>query len=109
MRSELINEIFSVETEAERIVNEAKVKGRDLISQAQEEGEKALHVAGEQARAERDEVITKAQQGSKVRIAQAEKELETTGSEKIDFESCVDSIAKKFVDLLCSTKLGELQ
>lgn len=108
MRSELINEIFSVETEAEKIVHEAQVKGRALVSQAQKEGEKALQEATEKAHAQRDEAITKGQNESKLRIAKAEKTLQETEAQKIDLEACADSIAKKLVDLLCSTKMGEL-
>ena len=45
MRSELINEIFSVETEAEKIVSDAQQRGRAVVAAAQEEGEKRLHSA----------------------------------------------------------------
>ncbi len=108
MRSELINEIFSVETEAEQIVHDAQVKGRELVSRAQREGTKALHEATEKAYEQRDATIAKAQEKSEARIIEAEKNLWETEAQKVDLDACADSIAKKLVDLLCSTKIGEL-
>lgn len=108
MRSELINEIFSIETKAEKIAHEAQIKGRGLVSQAQKEGEEALQKATEKVHAQRDVTITKAQDASEARIAKAEKALQETEAQKIDLASCADLIAKKLVTHLSSTKLGEL-
>lgn len=108
MRSELINEIFSVEDEAEKIVHEAQLKRQKMVSQAQSDGEKALQEATEKKQVLRDRAIITAQEESEERIAKAEKAFQATEAQKIDLESCADSIAAKFVDLLCSTKLGEL-
>jgi hypothetical protein len=107
MRSELINEIFSVEAEAEKIVTEAQQNGRLLISRIQEEGEKEVRLAMERARQEREASIEVAQKASAERIQAAKNSIEQSDSDNLDINECARSIAESLVDILCKTQLGE--
>lgn len=105
MRSELINKIFSVEKEAEIIVEEAKEKGRELVNQARVASDKALQAAHDKAIAQRDATITEAQQASEQRLKETQETL-LNNKEGLDIEQCAAKIAKKMVVLLSTTKLG---
>lgn len=107
MRSELINEIFSVEAEAEKIVTEAQQNGRLLVSRIQEEGEKNIRLAMETARQEREAAIEAAQKASAERIQAAKNAMEQSDSDNLDIKECARTIAESLVDILCRTHLGE--
>ena len=109
MRSELINEIFSVETEAEKIVSQAQQKGRQIVADAQAEGEKQLRVTLEQARAEREQMIEQAQQESQQRLAAVTETLADSDSDTDELQTCAERIADEMVAVLCKTSLGDLQ
>lgn len=107
MRSELINEIFSVEAEAEKIVTEAQQNGRLLISRIQEEGEKEVRLAMEKVRQEREAAVDAAQKASAERIQAAKNSIEQSDSDNLEINECARSIAESLVDILCRTQLGE--
>ncbi|HCG63341.1 MAG: hypothetical protein CVV48_16905 [Spirochaetae bacterium HGW-Spirochaetae-4] len=107
MRSELINEIFSVEAEAEKIVNEAQQNGRLLVSRIQEEGEKEVRLAIETARQAREAAIEAAQRASAERIQAAKTAMEQSDSDNLDIQECARTIAESLVEILCRTQLGE--
>jgi len=107
MRSELINEIFSVEAEAEKIVNEAQQNGRLLVSQKQSEGERDLRIALEKARQEREATIKTAQVASAERIESSKMSLELSDSDNRDMHACAEQIAEELVAILCQTQLRE--
>lgn len=107
MRSELINEIFSVESEAEKIVSEAQLKGRELVSEAQKRGEEALREAVEKARTDRDTAIRHAQQKAEERIAAQREALELSDVDNKDLITRADTIADSMVKVLCRTTLGD--
>ncbi len=107
MRSELINKIFSVETEAEKIVKEAKDQGKGMVTQARLEGDQALRLASEKAAQVRDKAILKAQEASDKRIKEGESALESQELAGIDLEECSKRLASKMVNLLSTTNLRE--
>lgn len=107
MRSELIGEIFSVETEAERLVSEARQQGRSMVSASQQEGEKQLQKAIEQARAERDKAIAAAQKASAEHLQALKDRLSKESVEDSALAACADRIASSMVDILCMTQLGD--
>ena len=108
MRSELINEIFSVEVEAEKIVAEAQQKGRLLVSKKQSEGEAALRLAVEKARSGREDAIKAAQAASTEKIQTYKTSLELSDSDKRDMHACAEQIAEELVEMLCQTQLREI-
>ena len=109
MRSELINEIFSVESEAEKIVAQAQQKGRQIVADAQAEGEKQLRVHLDQARAEREKLIEQAQQESQERIAAVAETLADSESDTDELQICSERIADEMVAVLCKTSLEDFQ
>jgi|SRR5690554_5650582 len=107
MRSELIDEIFTVESEAEKIVKEAQVEGRARVAEAQKTGENRLKSAIEQARRERDAAITEAQQQSDRRIAAVREALVESDRDNQEFIACAEQIANRMVTILCRSSVGE--
>ncbi len=75
MRSELINDIFSVETEAERIVAEARQLAREQVSRSHEEGAALVRIAAQEARESRFQAIKEAQRASAKRIDEFQESL----------------------------------
>jgi vacuolar-type H+-ATPase subunit H len=69
MRSELINDILSVETEAERIVQSAKEECRRRLATAHEQGEALVKATVDEARARRFAALESAQKESNGRVA----------------------------------------
>ena len=108
MRSELIHEIFSVESEAENLVSEARQQGRTLVATAQQEGENRLRKATEQARQTREMTVEQAQIHAD-QCVQSEKEtLIQSGEDTLDLQKCAEQIAQDMVTLLCTSSVGEL-
>jgi F0F1-type ATP synthase membrane subunit b/b' len=108
MRSELINEIFSVEAEAEKIVTEAQQKGRTLVAEAQKRGELRLQKAIDQARSEKDSKIAQGQQESENRIQSVLQSLNQKTEEEHDVQACAERLADQMVHVLCTSSLGEV-
>lgn len=107
MRSELINKIFSVEAEAEKIVREAKNQGKGMVTQARLEGDQALRLAGEKAAQVRDKTIQKAQEASDKRIEEGKSTLEREERKGINLDKCAERLASEMVNLLSTTTLRE--
>lgn len=107
MRSELINEIFSIEAEAEKIVTEAQQNGRKLVSDAQSEGEKRLRLAIEEARKQREVTVAGAQTETERHIASERVTLESSEADNLDLQACADAIADRMVEVLCKTPFGD--
>lgn len=107
MRSELINEIFSVESEAERVIQEAQEQGRNRVIEAQREGEQRLKEAVQKARADKEAAIASAQQESDRRIASVHSALKQAESDDQEYIDCADQIAQRMVAILCRSSLED--
>ena len=107
MRSELISEIFSVESEAERLVSEAREQARSIILKEQQAGEHLLQEATSRARAERELAIEEAQAASSARIEQAKALLDRSDDGDNDLHERAECIAEEMVKILCATRLGD--
>ena len=107
MRSELINDIFSVETEAERIVAEARQQARERASRSHEEGAARVRLAAQEARESRFQAVTEAQQASANRIAEFQESLLPKERDPHHDETLADTISNAIVDFLCHSQLSE--
>ena len=107
MRSELINDIFSVETKAERIVAEARREARERVSHSHEEGTTRVRLAAQEARENRFQAIKEAQQASVNRIAEFQESLLPKDRDPHHDETLADAISEAIVDFLCLSKLSE--
>jgi len=107
MRSELINDIFSVETEAERIVEEARQQARERASRSHEEGTARVRLAAQEARESRFQAITEAQRASATRIAEFQESLLPKEHDPHRDGTLVDTISDAIVDFLCLSQLSE--
>jgi len=107
MRSELINDIFSVESEAERIVSEARQKARDMTDDAQRAGQESVRAAVEEAREERSRIVSEAQKNSVDRIAAFQAEMDRNDPSDEEIDACADAIAERMVEILCRSQLEE--
>ena len=108
MRSELIDGIFSVEAEAERIVSEARAQAREAVSKAHEEGDASVREMTEKARNSRHLRLEKAQAASAAKVASYQESLRhrTNESEQDDL---VDGMAEAIVRLLCRSWCTEAE
>ena len=109
MRSELINDIFSVETEAERIVEQARQQARERVSRSHEEGAARVRLAAQEARESRFQAITEAQQASANRIAEFQESLLPNERDPHHDEALADTISNAIVDFLCLSQVSELR
>ena len=109
MRSELINEIFTVKSEAEHIVSEAKKQAQATVVQAQQDGDLRLKDALEQARAERESTVAQAEKASQQRIEAVRQDLAQSEQESSELHACAEQIADQMVKLLCGSTVGEVQ
>lgn len=109
MRSELINEIFAVESEAETIVSEARKQAQAMVAQAQHDGDERLKVALDQAREEREATVATAEKASQQRIETIRQDLAQSEQENKELHTCAERIAQQMVTLLCSSTVGETQ
>ncbi|PKL11254.1 MAG: hypothetical protein CVV52_14565 [Spirochaetae bacterium HGW-Spirochaetae-8] len=107
MRSELINDIFSVETEAERIVAEARQLAREQVSRSHEEGAALVRIAAQEARESRFQAIKEAQLASANRIAEFQESLLPKERDPHHDETLADTVSNAIVDFLCLSQLSE--
>jgi len=109
MRSELILDIFSVETEAENIVMEARKHSREMVSQAHTVGTSQVKVTLQEAREARQKEVLCAQAESTKKITTLQASLPME-SRNLEMDALLaDRISVKMVDFLCSSPLMESQ
>ena len=109
MRSELINEIFSVEAEAESLVSKARQEGRSLVATAQQEGESRLKEAEKQARKAGELELERAQAEADRHIESIRESLIHSGEDTEDLQECAQRIAEELVTRLCGSSVGDLK
>ena len=108
MRSELIEEILTVESEAERIVTQAKEQCRKNLQIAHETGEQFLRTVSDQERSLRFEKIERIQAESKERIERYRVAAETSLKDTEAYDEIVNRASARLMNLLCSSKcIGE--
>jgi vacuolar-type H+-ATPase subunit H len=107
MRSELILDIFSVETEAENIVLEARKKSREMVSLAHTEGASQVKAALQEAREARQKEIADAQAASSKKIVSLQESFISDLRDSQQDALLADGISDKMVAFLCSSPLVE--
>lgn len=107
MRSELIGEIFSVESEADRLISQARQEARDIILSTEQACEQLLQREVAQARAEREKAIAQAQEEARTRVEEEKARLERSDAQDRLLDGRAEEIADAMVRLLCATKVGE--
>ncbi len=107
MRSELIFDIFSVETEAENILMEARKKSRETVSLAHTEGASLVKVALQEAREARQKKVSEAQKSSANKIASLQETFLLDSRDSQQDALLADRISDDMVAFLCSSPLVE--
>jgi len=103
MRSELINDIFSVETEAERIVEAAGKQALEAVSRAHENGAELVRTVVEDARNNRYAKVESAQSDSLKKV-EALQEMVGPPADTIAMDELrIARISDAIVRLLCSS------
>jgi len=102
MRSDIINEILSVEDHASQLVKEAQDEGRMRIMQAQTQSNQDVHDEVAKRRAEHQVELEKAEADSAVRLENYQASLQ--GSDMMGAE-VVDDLASRVVLMVSQTTL----
>jgi vacuolar-type H+-ATPase subunit H len=106
MRSELLNHIFTVEQEAEQIVQEAQKEVRSIVNAATEAGEHALSTAVEAERSKQQQLLADAQQAASEANEKEKKRLAAEEEDDEQLHECATQIAEKVITMLGTTSLG---
>ncbi len=109
MRSELILDIFSVETEAENVVMEARKHSREMVSQAHTVGTSQVKATLQEAREARQREVSRAQAESAKKITTLQTSLPMESHDLEKDALLADRISDKMVVFLCSSPLVESQ
>lgn len=110
MKSEVIEKILSVESQAEEIVRKADDEARKLVSDAQSESARIVSDALDEERRRGDEVVREATAVLDVRLSEIEKKTEQVQNTEaeIDPDAAADA-ARKIVSLVCSAGVFDVR
>lgn|SRR5690554_4893841 len=107
MRSELIGEIFTIETQAEKIVLEAEKKREALLVEAQNRGEQQLTDAIQKERKKRETLVQEAQDKAQMSVEELKERLAKEETEDRAITECAQKIARNVVSLIEATSIKE--
>ena len=105
MRSDIIDEVLSVEDKAQQIIRDANTKSRNTISDAQLQASELVRTAIKDERERNHALLLQAEEDANLRLAEFEASLDI--SSVLD-EATLDKIADTITEKICRTELGEL-
>jgi vacuolar-type H+-ATPase subunit H len=109
MRSELIQEIFTIEKKAELIVKEAKETCRQRLATIHTEGENLVREASQQARDNRFTLLEKAQVESSERVEALHASLQNNEIDSDTQQLLIDKTVDDLIAKLCSSTCTEVR
>ncbi|MFA5514310.1 MAG: hypothetical protein WDA17_05285 [Sphaerochaetaceae bacterium] len=106
MRSKLIDEIFSVEEQAVKIVNDAKEQKKSYLATKEQEGQLLFQNGLNEEKAKSNRELEKNQKEATSQIDAFQKSLAKKENDKRPLQQCAEKVAEKMVELLTTTSLG---
>ena len=100
MRSDIINEVLSVEDRAQKIVRDASNRARDYISEAQLKSGEIVRSSLKEVREQNHTELLQAEADAQLRLAEFEASLDISS---VLSEQTLDQIANRIVDKICKT------
>jgi len=105
VRSDIINEVLSVEDKAQQIMRDASTRARNTLSDAQLKAGELVRSALKEEREKNHALLLQAEEDANLRLAEFEASLDI--SSVLD-ESTLDAIAAKITAKICRTELEEV-
>ncbi len=105
MRSDIINEVLSVEDKAQQIIRDANTTSRNILSDAQLQAGELVRSALKEERERNHALLLQAEEDANLRLAEFEASLDI--SSVLD-DSTLDTIAATITEKICKTELEEV-
>ncbi len=105
MRSDIINEVLSVEDKAQQIIRDANTNSRNILSDAQLKAGEIVRSALKEEREKNHALLLQAEEDAALRLAEFEASLDI--SSVLD-EATLDKIATTITEKICKTELEEV-
>lgn len=106
MRSKLIDEIFSVEEQAAKLVNDAKEQRKSLLVVKEQEGQKFFQDELAKEKTKANQEIEKYQLEATKKIESFQNNLLEKEKDNLPLIECAQKIADKMVNLISTTSVG---
>ncbi|HKM07345.1 MAG TPA: hypothetical protein VJ869_10160 [Sphaerochaeta sp.] len=104
MRSDIINEVLSVEDKAQQIIRDANTNSRNIIGDAQLQASEFIRSALNDERDKNHSFLLQAEEDANLRLSEYEASLDV--SSVLD-EATLDKIADSIMEKICKTELEE--
>jgi len=105
VRSEIIDEVLSVEDKAQQIIRDATTNSRNILSDAQLQASELVRIALKEERDKSHDLLLQAEEDANLRLTEFEASLDV--SSVLD-EATLDKIADSITEKICKTELEEV-
>jgi len=105
VRSDIINEVLSVEDKAQQIIRDANTNSRTIVTDAQLQASELVRAALKEKREQNHALLLQAEEDANLRLAEFEASLDV--SSVLD-EATLDKIADTITTRICRTELEEM-
>jgi len=105
VRSEIIDEVLSVEDKAQQIIRDATTNSRNILSDAQLQASELVRIALKEERDKSHDILLQAEEDANLRLIEFEASLDV--SSVLD-EATLDKIADSITEKICKTELEEV-
>ena len=105
MRSDIINEVLSVEDKAQQIIRDANTNSRNILSDAQIQASELVRTALKEERDKNHSLMLQAEEDANLRLSEFEASLDV--SSVLD-EATLEKIAESILEKICKTELEEI-
>ena len=105
MRSDIINEVLSVEDKAQQIIRDANTNSRNIISDAQLQASEFIRLALKEERDKNHALLLQAEEDANLQLSEYEASLDV--SSVLD-DATLDKIADSITKKICKTELEEV-
>lgn len=105
MRSDIINEVLTVEDKAQQIIRDANTNSRNILSDAQTQAGELVRSALKEERDANHALMLQAEEDANLRLTEFEASLDV--SSVLD-KTTLDTIADSITEKICKTELEEV-
>jgi len=105
VRSDIINEVLTVEDKAQQIIRDANTNSRNILSDAQTQAGELVRSALKEERDANHALMLQAEEDANLRLTEFEASLDV--SSVLD-KTTLDTIADSITEKICKTELEEV-
>jgi vacuolar-type H+-ATPase subunit H len=105
VRSDIIDEVLSVEDKAQQIIRDANTNSRNILSDAQLQASEFVRTALKEERENNHSLLLQAEEDANLRLSEFEASLDV--SSVLD-EATLAKIAESITEKICRTELEEV-